>query len=135
MSKRHEHSCVGQALAAACVERGIEAVTAEPRPLQFAFERAWRAWPHSARFPQIRSDAGWSSVDRVITDAGRTRRARAAWADHPRGFAPYLDPGCSVPILAAELESDSGLTWDQWQGLAQLFIEALPQDAVVTAPR
>jgi hypothetical protein len=133
VTRQAQENCLSQGMAGACVELGVVAVATEARPLHFAFEFAWRFWPHSNSFLRIRSDPGRSSIDRILAGGHRGGAAIAGWEPQGSWTVPYLQPDGAIDELAAMLERGCRRPWNDWLGLTALFIEALPEGNVARA--
>lgn len=105
MTKACQETIVGEGFALGCVGVGRDSFNGQKMSLQFAFEHAWKRWPHSARFPSVRADIQRKSLIGIIARSPRRRSpGLAGWASE-WPFTPYVEEGWS-PSEVADLLAD-----------------------------
>lgn len=120
-------------MAAACLAYGVTAITANKLSLEFAFGRAWRAWPTARQFPEVHGGLDRNDILHMLRKSeGRRSPLVAAWSDEQGWCAPYaLQELEDAAYLLPRFEPN--VTWSDWLSLATDFLSNLKPEEIERA--
>ena len=125
-SKAQQETAIGEGLAIGCMALDVPAVKSAKMGVEFAFMRAWRSWPHAAKFPAIRADLDRNAITRILHDSqGRRNAHAAAWETAGREYVPFAKQDWSMEDLADSAGRDFSVDLEAWKELAQAFMDDL----------
>ncbi|MGC7100691.1 hypothetical protein ACPZ19_38960 [Amycolatopsis lurida] len=130
MTPTRQQAAVGEGLALGCIALGVEQLRYDRFRVELAFRQAWRQWPSSSRFPQIRVDLGRSHIMPIVIKSPRRSGSVAAWS-RGRVLTPYLTGVCDGVEDAADiLKVSCGVELVAWARLAREFTRLLGAPAI-----
>jgi len=125
MTKAAQETAVGEGLALGLVALGVDSFNGSKMSVEFAFQRAWRNWPHRGRFPAVHADVALNDLLRIIGKSeGRRSAHLSGWAAQ-WPFVAYVREDWKVEEVGELLESSSGVALNAWIELARAFIDDL----------
>jgi hypothetical protein len=125
MTKAAQETAVGEGLALGLVALKVGNFNGSKMSVELAFQRAWRDWPHSRRFPVVHADVARNDLLRIIRKSeGRRSPHLSGWASQ-WPFVPYVHGDWETEEIGELLELSSGVPLNAWIELARAFVDNL----------
>ena len=137
-SKAIQQTEIGSGLGLGIMAEGVYGVTATKMSVEFAFRKAWRAWPHTRLYPQIEAGPHHDAIYHGII--GRSDRRRmvhfAVWDQEGAFLVPRLVmDGWDLEESLDQHAQNSGIPMDGWLQLARVFLADLKTEEKLLADR
>ncbi len=123
LSKAKQGTIVAEGLALGCVALGVDLVPGSKVDLEFAFRRAWRAWPYRSAFPAVRADVERDDLLSLLRKSEGRRSAHLTGWSSEWPFRPYKLDNWTAEDVADLLLGDVPLAG--WKHLASTFLADL----------
>lgn len=119
-----QRTAISEALAVACLDAGVTAMTADAMPLEAAFRRAWWDWDGRGDYRLIRAELPRNDIRQILFDSGRRRiPCIAVWSTDE---SMWVRPRLTVPWTTSEavehLDEIGDTSWQSWTALATAFL-------------
>lgn len=123
LSKARQRLAVAQGLALGAMMVPAPPIMDNKTTLEYAFRRAWRAWPDRDRFPSVQAGPRQDDIFLILGDEVRRGRRGIAWWESEWPFVAAAD-GEDWDELA-ELIS-GGVSATSWRELMNMWVAVGP---------
>lgn len=129
LSKAGQHKLVGEGLAVGLLALNVEALSINRHLVESAFDRAWRGWSCSGRFPQVRAGTETSDIVAILRSSARRKGPHIATWSTEGEYTPRLCGNWTLDRAGSAVGRSAGVTHRQWLELARGFAARLSVDA------
>lgn len=110
-TKARQEIDLGEGLAIGCLALGAAAITSAKQAIELSFRRAWRAWPHTTRFPQVHAGPQRDDIWRILgASAGRKHSYLAEWVATGPELEPRVRQDWGLDEIGEQLADNTGIS-------------------------